>query len=207
MKTGLLRGLVSAFAAALIVAAPAQARVTGTIPSTSTAPDTVCWGRSGAEVCVDYNGNLLPTTDNDTTLGTSSLRWATAYILDITVGDDLTVTDDATITGDLSVSGLTVYPATTYTIGASTTITPMSEFGLLTSTGAAITTGFTNGTQFTLMSSTASDITIDDGGSTLFSLSTTTASTDRVFANIGDTLVLRYYNGLWYEVGFSTKNN
>ena len=66
------------------------ARITGTEPGT----DISCWGPSGAEVCIDVSGNLLPTTDNDTTLGTSALRWATAYILDITVGDDLSVTGD-----------------------------------------------------------------------------------------------------------------
>ncbi len=77
------------------------ARLTGTDPGT----DVQCLGVSGAEVCIDVSGNLLPTTDNDTTLGTSSLRWATAYIMDITVGDDLTVTDDATVTDDLTVGG------------------------------------------------------------------------------------------------------
>lgn len=78
------------------------ARITGTQPTTA---DVWCVGPDGAEVCVDSSGNLLPTTDNDTTLGTSSLRWATAYILDITVGDDLTVTDDATVGDDLTVTG------------------------------------------------------------------------------------------------------
>lgn len=75
-----------------------HARVTSQAATTA---DVWCAGPSGAEVCVDVSGNLIPTTDNDTTLGTSALRWATAYILDITVGDDLTVADDATITGDL----------------------------------------------------------------------------------------------------------
>lgn len=79
------------------------ARLAGTDPGT----DVWCVGISGAEVCVDSSGNFLPSTDNDTTLGTSSLRWATAYIQDITVGDDLTVTDDATITSDLAVDGNT----------------------------------------------------------------------------------------------------
>ena len=77
------------------------ARLTGTEPGT----DQWCMGVSGAEICVDASGNLIPTTDNDTTLGTSSLRFATAYILDITVGDDLSVTDDATVTDDLTVGG------------------------------------------------------------------------------------------------------
>lgn len=80
-------------------------------------------GPSGAEVVVDSDGNLLPTTDNDTTLGTSSLRWATGYIMDITVGDDLTVADDATITDDLTVNGDTTLGDTnadSLTVNAST---------------------------------------------------------------------------------------
>ena len=78
------------------------ARLTGTTGAAET-----CWGAAGAEVCVDTSGNFLPTTDDDATLGTSSLRWATAYILDITVGDDLTVTDDLTVAGDLRKTAVT----------------------------------------------------------------------------------------------------
>ncbi len=185
------------------------ARVTS--PVASTTPDRACWGPSGAEVCVDFSGNLVPTTDNDTTLGTSVLRWATAYIMDITVGDDLTVTDDTVMGGDLSLSGLYVGVPTTYTVGASTTITPTSNFGVITSTGGNLvwagspsisTQSFANGTLFSLMSSTTSDITVTD--STTLQLSTTATSTNRIFSNIGDTLVLKYLNSVWYEVSFST---
>ena len=89
------------------------ARLTGTEPGT----DVHCVGVSGAEVCVDVSGNFLPTTDNDTTLGTSSLRWATAYVLDVVVGDDLTVADDSTVTGDsFKTMGATVTVAGSDTI-------------------------------------------------------------------------------------------
>ncbi len=66
--------------------------------------DSWCVGPSGAEICVDTSGNLLPTTDNDTTLGTSALRFATAYVLDLNVDDDLTVTDRLTADGGLDLA-------------------------------------------------------------------------------------------------------
>lgn len=47
------------------------ARLTGTEPGT----DVWCVGVSGAEVCVDASGNIIPTTTNDADLGTSSLVW------------------------------------------------------------------------------------------------------------------------------------
>jgi hypothetical protein len=79
-----------------------MARITGTQP---TSADIACWGPDGAEVCVDASGNVVPTTDNDTTLGSSTLRWATVNALDLAAADDLTVTDDATISDDLTVTG------------------------------------------------------------------------------------------------------
>lgn len=97
-------------AALLLALTPALwARSTGTTPA-RTAPDAWCVGKAGAEVCVDADGNVIPTTDNDTTLGTSSLRWATGYMLDLTIGDDLTITDDvvigSTVTEIATVNGL-----------------------------------------------------------------------------------------------------
>lgn len=82
------------------------ARVTGTPPSRS-APDVFCVGRSGAEVCVDNDGNVIPTVDNDTTLGTASLRWATINALDFTAGDDVTVTDALTVSGATTLQRVT----------------------------------------------------------------------------------------------------
>lgn len=81
-----------------------QARLTG---GTTSDNDAGCWGVSGAEFCVDSSGNPIPTTDNDTTLGTSSLRFATVYTLDQTVSDDLTVSGDATVALTLGVGDLT----------------------------------------------------------------------------------------------------
>ena len=83
---------------AVFMAVPSSARITGTQPTNA---DVACWGPDGAEVCIDASGNTVPTTDNDTTSGSSSLRWATVHALDATIGDDITVADDATVTGDL----------------------------------------------------------------------------------------------------------
>lgn len=148
-----------------------HARLTGTEPGT----DVSCWGVSGAEVCVDVSGNLLPTTDNDTTLGTSSLRWATAYILDITVGDDLTVSDDATVADDLTVTGdLLKTPVASAVLGAGGTISAAGACGglvVLTVT-ADRTTDTTNtftapaagnaGCRLTIVNGGGGTITLDD---------------------------------------------
>ncbi len=69
----------------------ANARLTA---QPASAADIWCMGPSGAEVCIDSSGNLIPTTASDTTLGTSSLPWATVYADDMTIGDDLAATGD-----------------------------------------------------------------------------------------------------------------
>lgn len=86
----------------LLLQLPVLARITGT----TTEPET-CWGADGAEVCVDSSGRVVPTTDNDASLGTSTLRWSDVLTMDVTVSDDLTVSDDATITDALTVNGNT----------------------------------------------------------------------------------------------------
>ena len=89
-----------------------DARLTGTAPSS---PDAFCVGRSANEVCVDYSGNLLNTTNSSGDLGTSSLKWEDLYLDgditadDITVGD-ITATGDTTLvdidsTGDFTITG------------------------------------------------------------------------------------------------------
>ncbi len=101
-KTAAFLGLILALA---VIIAGFQgdlfARLTGTDPGT----DVWCAGVSGAEACVDSSGNIVPTTTNDTTLGSSSFYWASAYFYDLLLADDLTVADDVTITDDVSVGG------------------------------------------------------------------------------------------------------
>ncbi len=62
---------------------PAFARLNGaTTLTTVTQPDIVCYGGSNqgtantaTEVCLDYSGNVIPTTDNAQQSGSSTLRW------------------------------------------------------------------------------------------------------------------------------------
>lgn len=156
-----LKTALAGFFIGLLLGQPLQARVTGTQPSRST-PDAWCVGKSGAEVCVDASGNLIPTTDNDTTLGTSSLGWATIYAEDLSIDDDLTVTDDAAINGVLS------FPADSHSVGATTETSPSSTYAVWTSTGGAVTlTGvvLTSGTvagEVYILRSSTDTITITD---------------------------------------------
>src|SRR3990167_1648130 len=98
-----------------ISGSPLLARITGTQP---TSADIACWGPDGAEACVQDGGGLVPTTDNDAPLGTSSLRFSDVRSLDGTFGDDLTVTDDLTVDGDAL---LATGAADEVAIGADTT--------------------------------------------------------------------------------------
>lgn len=98
MKIFKMAGLFACLALLVLVAEKAiNARGIGT----TTNPET-CFGDSNnsAEVCVDSTGDWVPTTDNDASLGISSLRWADLQALDATFGDDVTVSDDLTVTGD-----------------------------------------------------------------------------------------------------------
>jgi len=87
--------LFSFLMAVLLICGPVQARITGTTVD----PET-CWGDGGEEVCVDSSGNIISTTDNDASLGTSALRWSNVLALDATFSDDVTVTDDLDVDGD-----------------------------------------------------------------------------------------------------------
>lgn len=82
--------LFSALLLLAISSGRVSARLTGTEPGT----DVWCAGPSGAEICVDVSGNLIPTTNNDATLGTSALAFSSAYIYDLTISDDLVVAGD-----------------------------------------------------------------------------------------------------------------
>lgn len=128
--------LAGALLCAILVLGIGSGRVFARLAGTNPGTDIWCMGPSGAEVCVDTSGNLLPTTDDDTTLGTSALRWATAFIMDITVGDDLTVTDAMTVGGQTQ-----LYTRTSTQIGA---LTPAGSGYMLiniTTAGLCISTG------------------------------------------------------------------
>lgn len=133
--------------AAVLVLGISQGRVFARITGTEPGTDIWCVGPSGAEVCVDVSGNLLPTTDNDATLGTSSLRFSGIFAYDLTLSDDLSVADDATITDDLTVGGdLFHTPIATQTVTAAGTISLAGACNGLVRirADADVTTGTTN---------------------------------------------------------------
>lgn len=68
--------LLIAAMAFLAISVNVFARITGTQP---TSADIFCTGPDGAEVCVDASGNIVPTTTNDASAGTSSLRFSNVY--------------------------------------------------------------------------------------------------------------------------------
>lgn len=60
----------------LLMASTAWGRITAPSPGQR---DSFCAGSRGAEACIDQSGNVLPTTDNSSTSGSSSLRWSNIY--------------------------------------------------------------------------------------------------------------------------------
>ncbi len=96
-----MKRTIATLALILMLAGGAWARIS----TPYTGDDAWCVGDNGTEVCVDSSGNLLPTTSNDTTLGTSSYLWSAVYAYDLALSDDLTVSDDALISDDLTVNG------------------------------------------------------------------------------------------------------
>lgn len=111
------------------------ARLTGTNP-TGSSSDTWCVGKSGAEVCVDYLGDVIPTTNNDASLGTSSLQWSNVYSV------------AATVSGAASVTGnLIKVPVSTQTVTAAATIDVTGACGgllRLSSLTGSVTTNTTD---------------------------------------------------------------
>ncbi len=80
----------------------AHARITGDPPS---AADSWCTGPSGKEVCVN-EGNLVPTTNNNSSLGSSSLKWSDVQAASGSF-DNLTFPDGAVTTAKLGDGSVT----------------------------------------------------------------------------------------------------
>lgn len=213
-------------AIALVIAVGVQktlfARVT-----TAASDDIFCAGPSGAEACLDSSGNWLPTTDNDTTLGTSSLRWATVESVDINVGDDLSVTDDLTVTDDTTLNGLITLGKTTVGTGqtsllgiyASTVvpvtasyITVISSAGnilmtstpnISTTTSVGGTTLLTSGTLLVITSTVTQTVTFQDEGTLTGSFLQLGAATRAVGQYDVLKLIYDATDGFWREVSYT----
>lgn len=57
----------------------------------STDADTFCSGPADKEVCFDKNGNVVPTTDNNQSLGTTGLTWSSIYSSGADIDGDVTI--------------------------------------------------------------------------------------------------------------------
>lgn len=103
MKSLIKLGLMAVLAGALL---PSQsfARITGT-PASGEQDDRWNVGPDGKEVAVNVDGDIVPTTDDNQTLGTSALAWSALHVEDVAIQDDLTVADDVSVGGELTVTG------------------------------------------------------------------------------------------------------
>ncbi len=143
-----------------LATAMAHARIAATNP---TNPDAWCvYGGSGqagssvtgAETCVDYSGNIVPTVTATQTLGTSLLYWSNIYAVSETVSGAQTTgsvgTADAagkgnatlptalTVSGNIDLTPAQIGSASGATTGiwVSTTIPVISGYEILLSSGS-----------------------------------------------------------------------
>jgi len=70
-----------------------SARITGDIP---TNPDALCVGASGVEICINSDGDIIPTTDNAADLGSPGLEFKDGYF-DGTLNVDSLAADAADV--------------------------------------------------------------------------------------------------------------
>ena len=77
-----------------------SARVTGNMP---TNPDALCVGASGVEICINSDGDLIPTTDNAADVGSSSFEFKDGFF-DGTVYTDA-ISNSGAYTGSGAISG------------------------------------------------------------------------------------------------------
>lgn len=201
----------------------ASARLTGTNPTGASA-DIFCVGPVGAEACIDSNGNVIPTTTLDTTLGTSSLVWNQAYINTMNVGSAGSTNSTGiggTGASQATNSGLQVYGKVAVTgIVASTTVPVNSSYETvqstsnttvsITSTPSISTTTVVNGTTelpsgtFLIITSTgASGIILTDEGTLTGTRLQLGAATRTITQFKVLTLVYDAVDHFWREVSFA----
>lgn len=131
-----------------LIGALSHARITGTNPTGSSA-DVVCFGPKSYEVCVDYLGDVIPTTTATQALGTSSLRFSNIYTTLLNVSGATTFA--GAISGMTSILG-PVPTTQVMTTGGTITADACGGLKRITST-AAVALG-TNNNLLTAASST-----------------------------------------------------
>lgn len=153
-------------AAAALFSRPALARLVGTAP---TNPDAWCVhggsggggsAVSGAEACVDYSGNFLPTVTNAQTLGTSSLKFSNVYATTLTgnlVGG-VTTTASSVAASSSTTSAFSIALVGAYTTAQLQVSTPTALGQLIynsTLSNVCVSTGTTAVEQWKLVGTSA----------------------------------------------------
>lgn len=198
------------------------ARVTGTGAPTVT---ETCWGAVGAEICVDTSGNVIPTTNATQSLGTTALRFTTAFINTLTNSTSLVTSGTVQVNGVLSNGVTQVGTLSGGAVGqgiyVSSQILPTSNYitfissgvgaGAMTSTPTISTTtttqgttGWPSGTFITITSTSSSGgIVLQDEGTLTGSRLQLGASTRQINQFDTITLVFDARDSFWREVSFT----
>lgn len=140
-----------------------SARVTNATPDER---DIFCVGPSGAEICVDASGNLIPTTDDDADLGTSSLQFKDVYIDGVAYVDS--ISNDGAFSGtNLVLSGSMTSSSATVNGAGGLGVTYGVSAGTLTISGAGDIAGqFTWGAVATRSTGTTTGVLTTAGAIT-----------------------------------------
>ena len=134
---GLSAVLFSILAIAILSNTVTFARIT----NSSGERDTWCVGVSGAEICVDASGNIVPTTNNAADLGTSSLQFKNGYF-------------DGTVYAD-AISNDGAYAGTTATFSGQVMLQSVSSTTIATLVPGAAGALVYNNTRFAVCVGTA----------------------------------------------------
>ena len=205
-----MKKIFSAVAASLLVLLPvlSDARIVGTAPAN---PDAWCVNGSnghvggsitGAEVCVDASGNMVPTVTGAQALGSSSLAFSAAYI-----GATGITNAGPTTTGLLTLTRTSVTLLTATQIPLTTSFENLVSNGsgpiTLTATPTIPTAGIVSGTIIVLSTVGTIPFRIQDAG-TLAGSGVQVASPS--YRQIGQyqTLALIYdgADGFWRELAY-----
>ena len=201
----------------LALACPVMARETSPFPASNQA-DVQCLGPVGYEVCLDFFGNWIPTTDNVGNLGSSALRWANVYGVNLvgnwnggTVANQTTFQSTVTVQGNaFSVGGSTlVVSAGNVSIGP--VPTPYTQLSISGSSSTSITDAGSSRFVGQLdIVSTASYTTQGGGCVTLGGNATSAGSTDTFVSLCGQKTSASSANdggGLRVKVGQNVSGN
>lgn len=231
-KLSIFAALVVAY---FLSAHPVSARYVGANTLTTvTQPDIWCNGGTNqgssltaTEACLDYAGNLIPTTNNSQQLGESALQWKDVEAANINSGGGpVSIGGVVTQTGNEILSGLESYSQSvvgaanspTQGIYISTVIPVTTAYIILTSSGGNLTmtstpsittntvvggtVGIPNGTYIVLTTTMTNTITLQDQGTLSGSLLALGASTRAISKTKTLSLIFNTALARWLEVAY-----